>query len=57
MKRLLKGVKKYMHEKYEAFKESVQNPTMRFIMGSAILAVGVGLGGSMIATCFMPQFN
>lgn len=57
MKRLLKGVRKFMHEKYEAAKDAVLNPTIRFIAGSAVLALGIGLGGSMIATCFIPQFN
>lgn len=57
MKRLWKGVKQFMHEKYEAAKDAVLNPTIRFIAGSAILALGIGLGGSMIASCFIPQFN
>lgn len=60
MKKFLKGVKKFMQEKIEAAKEVISSPLNRFIVGSAILGLGVCglcLGGSMIATCFMPQFN
>lgn len=57
MKKFLKGVKKFMQEKIEAAKELVANKTNRFIIGSAIVGLGICLGGSMIATCFMSQFN
>lgn len=57
MKKLLRGVKKFMQEKIEAAKEIVANKTTRFIVGSAVIGLGVFLGGSMVATCFMPQFN
>ena len=46
-----------MQEKIEAAKELVADKTNRFIIGSAIVGLGICLGGSMIATCFMPQFN
>lgn len=57
MKKLLKGVKRFMQEKYEAAKDAVMNPTIRFIAGSAILALGIGLGGSMVVSCFIERFN
>ena len=53
MKRLLKGVKQFMHEKYETMKDTMLNTTIRFVIGSA----AVGFGVAMVASCFMPQFN
>lgn len=57
MEKLLKRMKRFMQEKYEAAKDAVMNPIIRFIAGSAILALGIGLGGSMVVSCFIERFN
>lgn len=57
MKKLLRGAKKFMQEKIEAAKDIVSNKTTHFIAGAAIMGLGIFLGGAMIGTCFMPQFN
>lgn len=53
MKKLWKGVKQFMHEKYEAAKDAIQSPVIRFVVGSA----AIGFGIAMVSSCFIPQFN
>ncbi len=50
----LKEVKRLMGKKLDLCKEMIDSRTKRAVVGVVIIGLGIGLGGSLIISAYMP---
>ena len=53
IRNIRKGIKRYVDEKVEACKEILSSAQNRLILGLMVIGVGVGLGGSLVASAYI----
>ena len=53
LRKLGKGIKKFVSDKIQACKEILSNAKNRMILGLVILGTGIGVGGGLIASAYI----
>lgn len=53
LRRLGKGIKKFVSDKIQACKEILSSAKNRMILGLVILGTGIGVGGGLIASAYI----
>lgn len=53
LRKLGKGIKKFVSDKIQACKEILSSAKNRMILGLVILGTGIGVGGGLIASAYI----
>lgn len=55
LKKTGKGIRRFMNEKINTCKEILLSAKNRAILGAIIMMTGVGLGGGLLISAYMPM--
>lgn len=53
MRKIGKGIRRFMEEKVQACKEILSSAENRLILGLIIFGAGIGMGGGLIASAYI----
>ena len=55
LKKAGRGIKKFIREKINTCKEILSSAQNRAILGTIIMMTGIGLGGGLLISAYMPM--
>lgn len=55
LKKAGRGIKRFMDEKINACKEILLSANNRAILGTIIMMTGIGVGGGLLISAYMPM--
>lgn len=53
LRKIGKGIKKFMNDKIQACKDVLTDAQNRLVIGLIVLGAGVGIGGGLIASAYI----
>lgn len=53
LRKIGKGIKKFVNDKIQACKEVLTDAQNRLVIGLIILCAGIGIGGGLIASAYL----